>query len=86
MLRGVVIHEFCHIFKEYEVLGALEPIFMVDFLRDPEEDEETGELAGPRPKIYETVLNLPALRERVQMFMEDYNTKMKVVLIVNCCI
>jgi len=49
-----------------------EPMFFVDFLRDGEEDPETGEELAP-PQIYEPVAGLPECRERVAMFCGRFN-------------
>ena len=53
-----------------------EPMHFVDFLRDGEENEETGE-EGPPPQIYEPVADLPRVRERLGGYMERFNENNK---------
>lgn len=50
---------------------------LVDWLRDAPEDPETGEPSGPRPKVYECVKNLDALKERAEQMMEAHNEGVK---------
>jgi dynein heavy chain len=50
---------------------------LVDWLRDAPEDPETGEPAGPRPKVYEAVKDLDALRDRATVMMELHNEGVK---------
>ena len=53
--------------------GALkDSMFFVDFLRDGDEDPETGEELAP-PQIYEPVDSLVSCRERVKMFCGRFN-------------
>ena len=53
--------------------GALkDSMFFVDFLRDGDEDPETGEELAP-PQIYEPVDSLASCRERVKMFCGRFN-------------
>jgi len=54
-----------------------DPLIFVDFLRNAEEDKETGEPLGPRPFLYEAVQSLPALRERTTGFMDKFNSETK---------
>ena len=51
-------------------------MFFVDFLRDGEEDPETGEELAP-PQIYEPVAGLVECRERVGMFVGRFNDAFK---------
>lgn len=44
-----------------------EPVYFVDFLREPEMDEETGEVVDAHPSFYEGVTQgLPEVRTRVE--------------------
>ena len=52
------------------------PMYFVDFLRDGEEDPDTGEELPP-PHVYEPVAGLPECRERVQMFCDRFNDAFK---------
>ena len=53
-----------------------EPMYFVDFLRDGDEDPDTGEELPP-PHIYEPVAGLAECRERVQMFVGRFNEAFK---------
>eukprot|EP00741_Cyanophora_paradoxa_P017811 tig00021017_g17202.t1 len=53
------------------------PMYFVDFLEDPYENPETGEVMAA-PKIYRYVESLPQLRERVNGFMSQYNEEAKI--------
>ena len=53
-----------------------EPMYFVDFLRDGEEDPETGE-PGPPPRIYEPVPGLPECKARVGSFVTSFNDSFK---------
>jgi len=55
-----------------------EQLYLVDFLNNAPTDPETGEPTGPRPKVYEAVKNLDALRDRAQALMEEMNDGLKV--------
>lgn len=57
---------------------AAKPVYLVDFLNDAPEDPETGEPSGPRPKIYEPVKDLDALRDRAEALMQEMNDGLKV--------
>lgn len=44
-----------------------EPVYFVDFLREPEVDEETGEVVDAHPSFYEGVTKgLPEVKTRVE--------------------
>merc|ERR1719506_3611190 len=49
----------------------------VNFLRPPPEDPESGEISGPVPDIYESVTDLPHLREVTTNFMNQHNEEVK---------
>ena len=49
-----------------------EPSYFVDFMRDGEEDPETGEEL-PAPHVYEPVKDMEALRQRVSRFLGRFN-------------
>jgi len=54
------------------------PFYMVDFLNDADEDPETGEPLGPRPKRYEGTESLEQIRERTELLMAEHNEEVKV--------
>lgn len=48
-------------------LQVEEPVYFVDFLREPEVDEETGEVVDAHPSFYEGVTKgLPEVKTRVE--------------------
>ena len=49
-----------------------EPIYMVNFLRDPILDEN-GEQAEPAPKVYEVAPPMEAVQQRLAYFMQAHN-------------
>lgn len=56
-----------------------EPLFFVDFLREPEVDEETGETINAHPSFYESVHGgLPDIRKRVEGLQRKFNEESKV--------
>lgn len=57
-----------------------EPLSFVDFLRDPEVDEETGEIITAHPSFYEAVTGgLPEIREKVETLQRKFNEDNKVL-------
>ena len=63
-------------FGASKAAGLKEPMYFVDFLRDGEEDPETGD-PGPEPHIYEPVAGLQECRERVSMYVEKFNMEFR---------
>lgn len=58
----------------------MEPLFFVDFLREPEVDEDTGEVICAHPSFYESVTDgLPAIREKVEFLQRKFNEDSKVL-------
>lgn len=44
-----------------------EPVYFVDFLREPEVDDETGEVVDAHPSFYEGITQgLPEVKTRVE--------------------
>jgi dynein heavy chain len=55
-----------------------EPLYFVDFLRDPTADPETGEIINAHPSHYEAVQGgLPELRARVESLQRRFNEESK---------
>ncbi len=55
-----------------------EPIYFVDFLREPVADEETGETVDAHPSFYEAVPGgLPEIRKRVEALQRRFNEDSK---------
>jgi dynein heavy chain len=56
-----------------------EPLYFVDFLREPVVDEETGEVIEAHPSNYEAVPGgLPEIRSRVEALQHRFNEESKV--------
>lgn len=56
-----------------------EPVYFVDFLREPTVDEETGETTDAHPSNYEAVHGgLPDIRGRVEALQRKFNEESKV--------
>jgi len=56
-----------------------EPVYFVDFLREPTSDPETGELIDAHPSFYEAVPGgLPDIRARVEALQRRFNEESKV--------
>ena len=56
-----------------------EPIYFVDFLRDPTVDEETGETIEAHPSNYEAIPGgLPDIKLRVEALQRRFNEESKV--------
>jgi len=72
-LLGLITQHFPTISPEM----AAAPFYLVDWLRNAEEDPETGEPAGPRPKVYEAVKDIDALRVRADKMMTEHNEGVK---------
>lgn len=72
-LQGLIAQYFPAIPVEM----AAEPFYMVDWLQDAEEDPETGEPSGPRPKVYECVKNIDTLKLRAEAMMAEHNESVK---------
>eukprot|EP00198_Chlamydomonas_reinhardtii_P012689 XP_001702026.1 flagellar outer dynein arm heavy chain gamma [Chlamydomonas reinhardtii] len=57
-----------------------EPIYFVDFLREPAVDDETGEIVDAHPSFYESVPGgLPEVRARVEGLQRKFNEESKVM-------
>lgn len=57
-----------------------EPIYFVDFLRDPIVDEETGETIDAHPSFYESVPGgLPEIRKRVEALQRRFNEESRIL-------
>ena len=57
-----------------------EPLYFVDFLREPITDNETGEVIDAHPSFYESVPNgLPDIRKRVEALQRKFNEESKAV-------
>lgn len=55
-----------------------EPVYFVDFLREPTSDPETGELIDAHPSFYEAVPGgLPDIRARVEALQRRFNEESK---------
>ena len=54
-----------------------EPIYFVDFLREPIYDKETGEVIDAHPSFYESVSDLNVLRTRVELLQARFNEESK---------
>ena len=52
-----------------------ERVYYVDFLRDPEVDDETGEVINENPSFYESVDNLATLRSIAESKQHAFNEK-----------
>jgi hypothetical protein len=56
-----------------------EPVYFVDFLREPVVDEETGETVDAHPSNYEAVPGgLAEIRTRVEALQRKFNEESKV--------
>jgi hypothetical protein len=63
-----------------------EPLYFVDFLRDPVVDEETGEVLNAHPSHYESVPGgLPEIRAKVEALQRRFNEETKVGVRGACC-
>ena len=57
-----------------------EPLYFVDFLREPTYDNETGEVIEAHPSFYESVQGgLPDIRKRVEALQRKFNEESKAV-------
>ncbi|GFR42148.1 hypothetical protein Agub_g3000 [Astrephomene gubernaculifera] len=57
-----------------------EPLYFVDFLREPVVDDETGEIIDGHPSFYEAVKGgLPEVRLRVEGLQRKFNEESKVI-------
>ncbi|PNH08753.1 Dynein gamma chain, flagellar outer arm [Tetrabaena socialis] len=57
-----------------------EPIYFVDFLREPAVDDETGEVLDNHPSFYEAVPGgLPEVRARVESLQRKFNEESKFI-------
>ena len=57
-----------------------EPLYFVDFLREPITDNETGEVIDAHPSFYESVpAGLPDIRKRVEALQRKFNEESKAV-------
>ena len=57
-----------------------EPLYFVDFLREPTFDSETGEVIDAHPSFYESVQGgLPDIRKRVEALQRKFNEESKAV-------
>jgi len=73
-MRGVVIEKM----GDALASAAMEDeMLAVNFLQDALEDPETGEPAGPRPRVYEFCSGLESLHERCVQFMDMHNEGVK---------
>eukprot|EP00887_Chlorella_sp_A99_P001633 scaffold8.g1633.t1 len=72
-----VVQELCQqTFGPEQAAQAAEPLYFVDFLREPPRDEATGELCGPRPSAYEAVPGGQAeVRGRIEELMAKFNAE-----------
>jgi hypothetical protein len=58
-----------------------EPLYFVDFLRDPVIDEDTGEVVDAHPSHYEAVPGgLAEIRSRVEALQRRFNEESKVIV------
>lgn len=56
-----------------------EPLYFVDFLREPSTDEETGEVLDAHPSNYEAVPGgLTEIKARVEALQRRFNEESKV--------
>ena len=56
-----------------------EPVYFVDFLREPKVDEDTGEVMDAHPSFYEAIPGgLPDIRQRVEALQRRFNEESKV--------
>ena len=56
-----------------------EPLYFVDFLREPVVDEETGETVDAHPSFYESVPGgLTEIRAKVEALQRRFNEESKV--------
>eukprot|EP00967_Tisochrysis_lutea_P017294 scaffold19588_cov18-Tisochrysis_lutea.AAC.4 len=59
-----------------------EPLFFVDFLREPEVDEETGETTEAHPSFYESVPGgMTQVRSHVEALQRKFNEESKVCML-----
>ena len=57
-----------------------EPIYFVDFLREPTYDNDTGEVIDAHPSFYESIQGgLPDIRKRVEGLQRKFNEESKAV-------
>ena len=57
-----------------------EPLYFVDFLREPVYDDETGEVVDAHPSFYEAVPGgLAEIKERIEGFQQRFNEESKVM-------
>ena len=57
-----------------------EPLYFVDFLREPTFDNETGEVIEAHPSFYESIQGgLPDIRKRVEGLQRKFNEESKAV-------
>lgn len=67
------------------LLQVDEPMYFVDFLREPMVDDETGEVLDAHPSNYEAVPGgLPEIRARVEALQRRFNEESKVCLTTDC--
>ena len=57
-----------------------EPLYFVDFLREPTFDNETGEVIDAHPSFYDSIQGgLPDIRKRVEALQRKFNEESKAV-------
>jgi hypothetical protein len=60
-------------------LQVEEPLYFVDFLREPVLDEETGETIDAHPSFYESVPGgLKEVKQRIEALQRKFNEESKV--------
>jgi dynein heavy chain, axonemal len=64
-----------------------EPVYFVDFLRDPVEDPDTGEAIDAHPSYYEAVpKGLSEVRVRVEGLQAKFNEESRVYKLELVCL
>ena len=72
----------CWVLQLQSALAAQveEPLYFVDFLREPTFDNETGEVIEAHPSFYESIQGgLPDIRKRVEALQRKFNEESKAV-------
>ena len=71
------------IWRRHRQLKSQEQIYFVDFMRDADEDPETGEMLAA-PKVYEPIKmeDFDTTREKAKFYMKNFNEAYKLLKMV----
>jgi dynein heavy chain len=59
-----------------------EPLYFIDFLREPVYDEDTGEVVDEHPSNYEAIKDLADIRKRVEELQVMHNVFLLLVVVM----